>query len=205
MRKAVLVNNCSENGWLPRMSVWDPQAGEAAWRIGVLDNVLDVITNSATRAARRAPQSTSSEHIFWRLHRSTERTSPATRVFTVSTAHQKITTWFASGRMGEVSASLTTDGRRRLHIQQEWYTSYLDEELGLQQRRRKMHRSRPWRLWSSGEWCWFWRPRAHSHRRTTESRHFMEGTILGPASSTARRRGHTCRQQTRSSSLDSAW
>ena len=31
----------------------------------------------------------------------------------------------------EISASLTTDGRRRLRIQRERYKSYLDEELGL--------------------------------------------------------------------------
>ena len=29
-----------------------------------------------------------------------------------------------------------------------------------------MHKSRPFRVWSSGEWCWFWRSRAHLHRRT---------------------------------------
>ena len=36
----------------------DVRWGEAAWRIGVLDKVSDVITNSATRAARRAPHDT---------------------------------------------------------------------------------------------------------------------------------------------------
>ena len=43
--------------------------------------------------------------------------------------------------MGELSASLTTGRRRRrLHIQRGCYKSYLDEELGLQQRRHEMHR-----------------------------------------------------------------
>ena len=36
-------------------------------------------------------------------------------------------------------------------------------------------------MWSSGEWCWFWRSRAHLHRRTKASRQFKEGAFLGPA------------------------
>ena len=31
------------------------------------------------------------------------------------------------------------------------------------------------------EWCWFLRSRAHSHRRTKESRQFKEGARLEPA------------------------
>ena len=53
--------------------------------------------------------------------------------------------------------------------------------MSLQQRRREMHKSRPFRVWSSGEWCWFWRSRAHLHRRTKASRQFKEGAVLGPA------------------------
>ena len=44
-----------------------------------------------------------------------------------------------------------------------------------------MHKSRLFRVWSSGEWCWFWRSRAHLHRRTKASRQFKEGAFLGPA------------------------
>ena len=44
-----------------------------------------------------------------------------------------------------------------------------------------MHKSRPFRVWSSGEWCWFWRARAHLHRRTKASRQFKEGAFLGAA------------------------
>ena len=49
-------------------------------------------------------------------------------------------------QVGEVSASHTNDGRHRLHIQRECYRAYLDEEMSLQQRRREMHKSRPFRL-----------------------------------------------------------
>ena len=80
-----------------------------------------------------------------------------------------------------MSASLTSDGRHRLHIQRECYRAYLDEEMSLQQKRREMHKSRPFRVWSSGEWCWFWRSRAHLHRRTKASRQFKEGAFLGRA------------------------
>ena len=45
-------------------------------------------------------------------------------------------------QLGEVSASLTSDGRHRLHIQRECYRAYLDEDLSLQQKRREMHKSR---------------------------------------------------------------
>ena len=80
-----------------------------------------------------------------------------------------------------MTASLTSDGRHRLHIQRECYRAYLDEEMSLQQKRREMHKSRPFRVWSSGEWCWFWRSRAHLHRRTKARRQFKEGAFLGPA------------------------
>ena len=80
-----------------------------------------------------------------------------------------------------MSASLTNDGRHRLHIQRECCRACLDEEMILQQKRREMHKSRPFRVWSSGKWCWFWRSRAHLHRRTKASRQFKEGAFLGPA------------------------
>ena len=51
--------------WLASKNVrWDPQPAEAAWRIGILDKVLDVLKNAATRAARRAPEDTSCEALF---------------------------------------------------------------------------------------------------------------------------------------------
>ena len=51
-------------GRVGRVEVGDPQSGEAAWRIGVLDRVLHVIISSATQAARLAPHDTSSENNF---------------------------------------------------------------------------------------------------------------------------------------------
>ena len=90
-------------------------------------------------------------------------------------------------QLGEVSASLTSDGRHRLHIQRECYRAYLDEEMSLQQKRREMHKSRPFRVWSSGEWCWFWRSRAHLHRRTKASRQFKRGCVLGSGACTLAR------------------
>ena len=51
--------------WLASKSVrWDPLLGEAAWRTGVLDKVLDATNNYATRAARRAPHDTPCEDMF---------------------------------------------------------------------------------------------------------------------------------------------
>ena len=55
--------------WLvPKNAKWDPQPAEAARRIGILDKVLDVLKNAATRAARKAPEDTSCEALLGRLH-----------------------------------------------------------------------------------------------------------------------------------------
>ena len=84
-------------------------------------------------------------------------------------------------QLGEVSASLTSDGRHRLHIQRECYRAYLDEEMSLQQKRREMHKSRPIVCGHLENGVGFWRSRAHLHRRTKASRQFKEGAFLGPA------------------------
>ena len=56
---------CLFREWLASKNVrWDPQPAEAAWRIGILDEVLDVLKNAATRAAWRAPEDTSCEALF---------------------------------------------------------------------------------------------------------------------------------------------
>ena len=170
--------------WLASKNVkWDPQPAEAAWRIGNLDKVLDVLKKAATRAARRAPEDTSCEALFdgcTEAHNELHRRrgySPFQLLIGRSPPGLPLD---GDKQLGEVSASLTSDGRYRLHIQRECYRAYLDEEMSLQQRRREMHKSRPFRVWSSGEWCWFWRSRAHLHRRTKASRQFKEGAFLGP-------------------------
>ena len=171
--------------WLASKNAnWDPQRAEAAWRIGILDKVLDVLKNAATRAARRAPEDTSCEVVFddcTEAHNELHRRrgySPFQLLIGRSPPELPLD---GDKQLGEVSASLTSDGRHRLHVQRECYRAYLDEEMSLQQKRREMHKSRPFRVWSSGEWCWFWRSRAHLHRRTKASRQFKEGAFLGPA------------------------
>ena len=138
----------------------------AHWNLG--KKVLDVLKNAATRAARRAPEDTSCEALFDdcteahnELHRRRDY-SPFQLLFVRSPPGLPLD---GDKQLGEVSASLTSDGRHRLHIQRECHRAYLDEEMRLQQRRREIHKSRPFRVWSSGEWCWFWRSRAHLHRR----------------------------------------
>ena len=166
--------------WLASKNVkWNPQPAEAAWRIGILDKVLDVLMNAATRVARRAPEDTSCEALFddcTEAHNELHRRrgySPFQLLIGRSPPGLPLD---GDKQLGEVSASLT-----RLHIQRECYRAYLDEEMSLQQKRREMHKSRPFRVWSSGEWCWFWRSRPHLHRRTKASRQFKEGAFLGPA------------------------
>ena len=148
---------------------------------GALDRVLDVLKSAATRA-RRAPEDTSCEALFddcTEAHNELHRRrgySPFQLLIARSPPGLPLD---RDKQLGEVSTSLTSDGRHRLHSQRECYRAYLDEEMSLQQKRREMHKSRPFRVWSSGEWCWFWRSRAHLHRRT--SRQFKEGAFLGPA------------------------
>ena len=162
---------------------WDLQPAEAAWHIGKLDKVLDVLKNAATRAARRAPENTSCETLLddcTEAHNELHRRrgySPFQLLIGRSPPGLPLD---GDKQLGEVSASLASDGRHRLHIQRECYRAYLDEDMSIQQRRREMHKSRPFRVWSSGDWCWFWRSRAQLHRRTKASRHFKEGAFLGP-------------------------
>ena len=170
--------------WLASKNVkWDPQLAEAVWRIGILDKVLDVLKNAATRAARRAPEDTSCEALFddcTEAHNELHRQrgySPFQLLIGRSPLGLPLD---GDKQLVEVSASLTSDCRHRLHTQRECYRAYLDEEMSLQQKRREMHKSRPFRVRSSGEWCWFWRSSAHLHRRTKASRQFKEGAFLGP-------------------------
>ena len=114
---------------------WDPQPAEAAWRIGILDKVPDVLKNAATRAARRAPEDTSCEALFDdctqnhnELH--CRRGLPFQLLIGRSPPRLPLD---GDKQLGEVSASLTSDGRHRLHIQRECYRAYLDEEMSLQQ------------------------------------------------------------------------
>ena len=171
--------------WLASKNAkWDPQPAEAAWRIGILDKVLDVLKNAATRAAKRAPEDTSCEALFddcTEAHNELHRHrgySPFQLLIGRSPPGLPLD---GDKQLGEVSASLTNDGQHRLHIQRDCYRAYLDEEMSLQQRRREMHKSRSFRVWSSGECCWFWRSRAHLHRRTKASRQFKKSAFLGPA------------------------
>ena len=125
---------------------WDPQPAEAAWRIVILDKVLDVLKNAATRAARRAPEDTSCEALFddcTEAHNELHRRrgySPFQLLIGRSSPGMPLD---GDKQLGEVSASPTSDGRHRLHIQRECYRAYLDEEMSLQQKRQEMHKSRP--------------------------------------------------------------
>ena len=113
--------------WLASKNVrWDPQPAEAAWRIGILDKVLDVLKNAATRAARRAPEDTSCEALFddcTEAHNELHRRrgySPFQLLIGRSPPGLPLD---GDKQLGEVSASLTSDGRHRLHIQRECYQS----------------------------------------------------------------------------------
>ena len=80
----------------------------------------DVLKNAATRATRRAPEDTSCEALFDDCTEAHNELHRPERLFTFPAAHKQL---------GEVSASLTSDGRHRVHIERECYRAYLDEEM----------------------------------------------------------------------------
>ena len=163
--------------WLASKNVrWDPRPAEAAWRIEILDKVLHVLKNAAPGEL----EDTSCEALF---DDCTEAHDELHRRRGYSPFGRSPPGLPKEGdkQLGEVSPLLTSDGRHRLHIQWKCCRAYLDEEMSLQQRRREMHKSRPFRVWSSGKWCWFWRSRAHLHRRAKASRQFKESAFSGPA------------------------
>ena len=134
-----------------------------------------MLKNAATRAARRAPQDTSCEALFddcteahTELHRR-RGYSPFQLLIGQSPPGLPLD---GDKQLGEVSVSLTSDGRHRLHIQRECCRACLDEEMSLQQKRREMHKSRPFRVWSSGEWLVL-----------AFEGQFKEGAFLGPNAS----------------------
>ena len=88
-----------------------------------------MLKNAATRAARRAPEDTSCEALFDdcteghnELHRQ-RGYSPFQLLIGRSPPGLPLD---GDKQLGEVSASLTSDGRHRLHIQRECYRAYLD-------------------------------------------------------------------------------
>ena len=95
---------------------WDPQPAEAPWRIGILDKVLDVLKNAATRAARRAPEDTSCEALFddcTEAHNELHRRkgySPFQLLIGRSPPGLPLD---GDKQLGELCASLTSDGRHR--------------------------------------------------------------------------------------------
>ena len=106
--------------WLASKNVkWDPQPAEAAWRIGILDKVLDVLKNAATRAARRAPEDTSCEVLFddSETHNELHRRRGYSPFQLLIGRPPPGLPLDGDKQLGEVSASLTSDGRHRLHIQ----------------------------------------------------------------------------------------
>ena len=99
---------------------WDPQPAEAAWRIGILDKVLDVLKNAATRAARRAPEYTSCEALFddfTEAHNELHRRRGYSLFRLLSGRSPLGLPLDGDKKLGEVSASFTSDDRHRLHIQ----------------------------------------------------------------------------------------
>ena len=65
--------------------------------------------------------------------------------------------------------------KQRLRVKEESYKAYIEEELSLRKRRKEIHHARPWRHWTTGEWCWYWRSDKHKGSR------MKGGVFLGPA------------------------
>ena len=55
--------------------------------------------------------------------------------------------------------------KQRLHVKEESYKAYIEEELSLRKRRKEIQQARPWRHWAAGEWCWYCRSGKHNGSR----------------------------------------
>ena len=68
--------------------------------------------------------------------------------------------------------------KQRLRLKEEWYKANIEEELSLRKRRKEIHQARPWRHWTAGEWCWYWRSGKHKGSRIKCGMFFGRGRVL---------------------------
>lgn len=160
----------------------DVLPAEAPWKFGTTNKLIDAMKEMATRLARRVSMDTPAQDIFDAVstadgdlfrrhgfspyHLMIGRTPPG---IGISESRRD--------PVGESSAILDSRPmQKKLQVQKDAYTIYLDHHLSTEQHRRQIHRARIFREWASGELCWYWRAgRKKWHHRE------KNGVFRGPA------------------------
>ena len=121
-----------------------PVPGEAAWRIGILDNALGALKESAAKAARRLKEDVSIQEIFdmcCEAHNDLSRLRGSSLLHLLIGRTRKGFGLEAERSLGQRSAELTDIVERsRLEVETECYTAYVEEELTLQQKKPSIRR-----------------------------------------------------------------
>ena len=170
--------------WLASKGIrWDPDPGEAHWRNGIVERMIDTVKQAANRAARQLPIDTPAQQILdgiteahGELHR--HRGYSPSQLFLGRAPEDWGIGDHRDGNLGRVSAEINSNPlqelleRKRISFQ-----SYIEEELSIQARRKELHRTRSVRQWETGESCWYWRTAVRKGRHHRQK----EGVFMGPA------------------------
>ena len=135
-----------------------------------------VLEQSASRVARRTPDSVSIQEIFDEcttahsdLHRNRAFSPWQLLLGETPTACE-------DPDLAQCSVELVDEAaKQRLRVKEESYQAYIVKELSLRKRRKEIHQARHWRHWAAGEWCWYWRSGKHKGSR------MKGGVFLEPA------------------------
>ena len=162
----------------------DVDPGDASWKTGVLGKTLDAIKLSAIRVARRTPDSVTIQEIFDEctaahndLHRN-RGFSPWQLLLGKTPTDKSVC---ENPDLAQCSVEVVDEAaKQRPCMKEESYKAHIDEEQTHRKRRKERHQARPWRHWTAGMWCWFWRSGRHKGSR------LKGGVFLGPAESEKR-------------------
>ena len=133
---------------LPAKSIrLDIDSGDASGKTGLLGKTLDTIKQSAIRVARRTVDSVSIQEIVGEctaahndLHR-TRGFSPSQLLL-----GKRPTDKCENPDLTQCSVEVVDEAaKQRLHLKEESYKAYIEEELSLRKRRKEIHQVRLWR------------------------------------------------------------
>ena len=153
--------------WLPRVHaltlILETRPGKQ-----VVGKTLDTIKQSAIRVARRTSDSVTIQEIFdecTTAHNDLQRNrgfSPWQLLLGKTPTDMSAC---ENPDLAQCGVEVVDEAaKQRLRVKEESYKAYIEEELSLRKRRKKIHQARPWRH-SAGEWCWYWKSGKHKGSR----------------------------------------
>ena len=159
--EGAFVEDAHFKTWMSSQSICpDVLPGEASWKLGPINKMIDSVKEMATKLAKRLPDDITAQEIFDAvtiahsdLHRQ-NGFAPCQLMMGRTPAGIGVT----EPRLGEASAVLASEPMQKLlQVQREAYHVYLDHHKDVMAHKLAVHRSRPFSTWASGEWCWCWR------------------------------------------------